>query len=63
MTEKDYAEKIRSINFGGIKSGKTPPQNDDIAFKKKLERDLTVQLKDGSLSTTSADASADIAGL
>jgi len=61
--ETGFAEKIKTIGFSGIKPGKTPKANDDRDYKKKLERDLSDQVKDGSISTESADASAAIAGI
>lgn len=63
MTETGYAEKIQSINFGGIKKGTTPKQNDDVAFKKKLEGDLSDKVKSGDISTATADAQGAIAGI
>lgn len=61
--ETGFAEKIRSINFGGIKKGSTPRANDDADYKRKLEGELSDQVNDGKISTKTADASAAIAGL
>lgn len=63
IPEVTFEEKMRSINFGGIKRGSEPKQSDDPDFKRKLDRDLNEMVNDGRISQATADGQAGIAGL